>query len=96
MEGLDNEGKDLDGAEAGECGSGLGEGLKAFGEEKSLPTLRWGFSGLDLILTLPYCLGDKSCCSPSLILMVDISRPLVQPQIMWGQWANGRVQANRK
>lgn len=96
MEGLDNEGKDLDGAGGGESGSGLGEGLEAFGDEKSLPTLRWGFSGLALIFTLPYCLGDKSCCSPSIILMVDISRPLVQPQIMRGQWANGRVQANRK
>lgn len=89
----DNAGKDFDGAGGGESSSGLGEGL---GEEKSLPTLRWGFNGLALILTLPYRLGDKSCCSPSIILMVDISPPLVQPQNVWGQWANGRVQANRK
>lgn len=94
VEGLDNAGKDVDSAGGGE--SGLGEGLEAFGEEKSLPTLRWGFNGLALILTLPYRLGDKSCCSPSIILMVEISRQLVQPQNVWGQWANGRAQANRK
>lgn len=77
--GLDNAGKVLDDVGGGESGSGVGEILEAFGEEKSLPTLLWGFNGLALILTLPYRLGDWSCCSPSVTLIVDISRPLVQP-----------------
>ena len=82
----------MDGAGGGEPGSGLGEGLEAFGEEKSLPTLRWGFNGLAVILALPYRLGDKSCCSPSIILMVDIGRPLVQPRMCGvnGQMAESR------
>lgn len=71
----------------------MGEGLEAFGEDNSLPALLCGFKGLALILTLPYRLGDRSCCSPSVILIVDIGRPLVQPQGKWGQRANGKVQA---
>lgn len=86
MEGLDNEGKDLDGAGGGESGSGLGAGLEAFGEEKNLPTLCWDFSGLALILTLRYCLGDKSCCSPSITLMVDISSSAPDYVGSMGKW----------